>query len=65
MGCTNAKGENHRPLRVPTRCGILKINILNCHLERNPNAVMTIDPYVKVTVSNQTFRTETIKKGGF
>jgi Ca2+-dependent lipid-binding protein len=65
MGCTSSKGPGHKVLRVNTRCGSLKITILNCHLERNTNAVMTMDPYVKIKVSNQSKLTEIRKKGGY
>ncbi len=65
MGCTSSHPEGKLLMRVPTLFGSLHINVLNCHLERNPNSIMSMDPYVKITISNQTRTTQIKKKGGF
>lgn len=51
-------------LRVHTLFGALHVKVTNAHLDYNPNAVMTMDPYVKIIISNQNRTTQVQKKGG-
>ena len=65
MGCTVSSPEGKKYLKTPTLCGELRVTVLNCHLERNTNSLMTMDPYVKLVMSNQIQKTDIRKKGGF
>lgn len=65
MGCAVSNTEARKYLKTPTLFGELKVTILSCHLDRNTNSVMKMDPYVKLVMSNQIKKTEVIKKGGF
>ena len=65
MGCTTATPEARKMLKVPTLFGALHITVLNCHLDRNTNSFMAMDPYVKILISNQPKSTQVKYKGGF
>ena len=64
MGCTTTTPEARKMPRVPTLFGALHIKVTNAHLDYNPNSVMTMDPYIKIIISNQNRVTQVKKKGG-
>ena len=61
-GCTGKQMKTTSVVRISTVTGILKITVTTAHLTREAS-MFKMDPYITLKISNQTFKTKTIKNG--
>ena len=68
MGCSNSSAEEVNvpvlPGHTGPTSGIMILNIHEARLSREVNTISAMDPYVKVNVRMQDFKTKTDSNGG-
>jgi Ca2+-dependent lipid-binding protein len=65
MGCIASDTNAPKALmKKETVFGTLEIKVLEAHLERETSKLISLDPYVNVTFSNQKKTGTVIEKGG-
>lgn len=64
MGCGSGQKEVAQPLRRTTVTGVLKITVVDAHIEHLTSTFFKMDPFVKLKFSNREFQSKTAKDGG-
>lgn len=64
MGCGNSHGDANKPGKRDTVFGVFEVQLVEANIEHITSSFSTMDPYVIIKFSNQTFRGEVVKNGG-
>lgn len=64
MGCGSPDGNVNKPGKKDTVFGVFEVQLVEANIEHITSRFTTMDPYVVVKFSNQTFKGEVVKNGG-
>lgn len=64
MGCTSSQKEEVLQARKETVNGVLKLTITSAKIKHHTSTFFSMDPYIKIRMSNQSAQTQILLKGG-